>query len=124
MSSQPSGVRALHGGTGGHDVTVEAAIVPTSSCASAAPSSVARLESLDRAGALRADGAEPNSPLVTDKASWELDRRETAMLVVYCPRHEREVLLGHRQILGIHGRGRQLTVRWQCWCGHRDQLRP
>lgn len=37
---------------------------------------------------------------------------------VHCPRHGREVLLGHRQILGIDGRGHDMTVRWICWCGH------
>jgi hypothetical protein len=42
------------------------------------------------------------------------------MMSVHCPRHGTEVLIGHRQILGIdgHGHGHDLSVRWQCWCGH------
>ncbi|HEX6567864.1 MAG TPA: hypothetical protein VF015_01830 [Acidimicrobiales bacterium] len=40
------------------------------------------------------------------------------MISVHCPRHGREVLLGHHQILGIDGRGQDMTVRWICWCGH------
>lgn len=40
------------------------------------------------------------------------------MFSVYCPRHGHDVLLGHRQILGIEGSGDRLTVHWVCWCGH------
>jgi hypothetical protein len=46
------------------------------------------------------------------------------MMSVYCPRHGHEVLLGHRQILGIEGRGAEMTVRWVCWCGHEGSHRP
>lgn len=46
------------------------------------------------------------------------------MMSVHCPRHGREVLLGHRQILGIEGRGAEMTVRWVCWCGHEGSQRP
>ena len=46
------------------------------------------------------------------------------MISVYCPRHGREVLLGHRQVLGIDGRGRDMTVRYVCWCGHEGTHRP
>lgn len=48
------------------------------------------------------------------------------MMSVHCPRHGREVLLGHRQIRGVDGRGDDLTVRWVCWCGHegRQRVRP
>jgi len=43
---------------------------------------------------------------------------------IHCPRHGREVLVGPRQILGIEGRGRDLTVRWACVCGHHGTHRP
>jgi hypothetical protein len=46
------------------------------------------------------------------------------MMSVHCPRHGREVLVGHRQILGIDGRGAEMTVRWVCWCGHEGTSRP
>jgi hypothetical protein len=46
------------------------------------------------------------------------------MMSVYCPRHGSEVLLGHRQILGVDGHGHDLTVRWVCWCGHAGSHRP
>jgi hypothetical protein len=46
------------------------------------------------------------------------------MITVYCPRHGSEVLLGHRQILGIEGRGPAMTVRWVCWCGHAGESHP
>ena len=46
------------------------------------------------------------------------------MMSVHCPRHGREVLVGHRQILGIDGRGAEMTVRWVCWCGHEGTHRP
>jgi hypothetical protein len=46
------------------------------------------------------------------------------MITVHCPVHGSEVLLGHRQILGIEGRGRDMTVRWVCWCGHEGTSRP
>jgi hypothetical protein len=50
------------------------------------------------------------------------------MMSVHCPRHGCEVLVGHHQILGIDGRGQDMTVRWVCWCGyegsHRPQARP
>ena len=46
------------------------------------------------------------------------------MFSVHCPRHGHEVLLGHRQILGIAGRGPDLTVRWVCWCGHEGVYHP
>lgn len=40
------------------------------------------------------------------------------MLSVYCPRHRQEVLVSLRRILAIDGEGRDLRVRWICWCGH------
>jgi hypothetical protein len=43
------------------------------------------------------------------------------MLSVHCPRHHADVLIGHRQILGIDGSGADLTVRWECWCGYRGR---
>jgi len=46
------------------------------------------------------------------------------MMSIHCPRHGREVLVGHRQILGIEGQGADLTVRWECVCGHRGAHRP
>jgi hypothetical protein len=46
------------------------------------------------------------------------------MMSIHCPRHGREVLVGPRQILGIEGRGRDLTVRWACVCGHHGTHRP
>ena len=46
------------------------------------------------------------------------------MMRIHCPRHGHEVLLGHRQILGIEGEGADLTVRWVCWCGHEGSHRP
>jgi hypothetical protein len=46
------------------------------------------------------------------------------MMSVHCPRHGHEVLIGHRQILGIEGHGHDLTVRWVCWCGERGTSRP
>jgi len=46
------------------------------------------------------------------------------MMSVHCPRHGCDVLLGHRQILGIEGRGAEMTVRWVCWCGHEGSHRP
>jgi len=46
------------------------------------------------------------------------------MMSIHCPRHGHEVLVGHRQILGIDGRGADMTVRWVCWCGHEGTLRP
>ena len=46
------------------------------------------------------------------------------MMTIHCPRHGREVLVGHRQILGIDGRGADMTVRWVCWCGHEGTHRP
>ncbi|HEY8524303.1 MAG TPA: hypothetical protein VIL48_05025 [Acidimicrobiales bacterium] len=48
------------------------------------------------------------------------------MLSVHCPRHGQPVLLGHRQIRGIDGRGDDLTVCWVCWCGYegRHLVRP
>jgi hypothetical protein len=41
------------------------------------------------------------------------------MIAVHCPRHGQDVLLGHRQILGIDRHGDGTTVRWACWCGER-----
>ena len=46
------------------------------------------------------------------------------MFTVHCPRHGHEVLLGHRQLVGIDGEGESLTVRWVCWCGHRGTSHP
>jgi hypothetical protein len=46
------------------------------------------------------------------------------MMSIHCPRHGREVLVGPSQILGIEGRGRDLTVRWACVCGHHGTHRP
>jgi hypothetical protein len=46
------------------------------------------------------------------------------MMSIHCPRHGHEVLIGHRQILGIEGHGRYLTVRWVCWCGQHGTTRP
>ena len=46
------------------------------------------------------------------------------MMSVHCPRHGHEVLIGHRQILGIEGHGHDLTVRWVCWCGEHGTTRP
>jgi hypothetical protein len=46
------------------------------------------------------------------------------MMSIHCPRHGHEVLVGHRQILGIEGRGAEMTVRWVCWCGHEGTTRP
>lgn len=46
------------------------------------------------------------------------------MMSVYCPRHGHEVLLGHRQILGIEGHSHDLAVRWVCWCGHEGTHLP
>lgn len=46
------------------------------------------------------------------------------MLSIHCPRHGQDVLLGHRQILGIDGRGQDMTVRYRCWCGHEGAHRP
>jgi hypothetical protein len=46
------------------------------------------------------------------------------MFSVHCPRHGQQVLLGHRQILGIDGRGRDMTVRYRCWCGHHGAHHP
>jgi hypothetical protein len=46
------------------------------------------------------------------------------MMSVHCPRHGSEVLLSHRQIVGIDGRGAEMTVRWVCWCGHEGSHRP
>jgi hypothetical protein len=46
------------------------------------------------------------------------------MMSIHCPRHGGEVLVGPRQILGIEGRGRDLTVRWACVCGHHGTHRP
>ena len=46
------------------------------------------------------------------------------MMSIHCPRHGREVLVGHRQILGIDGRGADMTVRWVCVCGHQGTHRP
>lgn len=46
------------------------------------------------------------------------------MLSVHCPRHRRQVLLSHRHILGIEGAGADITVRWECWCGHHGKTRP
>ena len=45
------------------------------------------------------------------------------MISVHCPRHGQEVLLGHRQILGIEGRDHDVTVRWACWCGQQGTSR-
>ena len=41
------------------------------------------------------------------------------MFSVQCPRHGSEVLLSERQIVGLEPTGDGLTVRWECWCGHR-----
>jgi len=41
------------------------------------------------------------------------------MFSVHCPRHGSEVLLNERHILGIDSSDDNLTVRWECWCGHR-----
>ena len=46
------------------------------------------------------------------------------MMSIHCPRHGHEVLIGHRQILGVEGQGHDMTVRWVCWCGHRGSHRP
>jgi hypothetical protein len=46
------------------------------------------------------------------------------MISVYCPRHRSDVLLGHRQILGIEGEGSGLSVRFVCWCGHEGTHHP
>jgi hypothetical protein len=46
------------------------------------------------------------------------------MLRIHCPRHGCDVLVGHRQILGIEGQGADMTVLWRCWCGHRGTVRP
>ena len=46
------------------------------------------------------------------------------MMSVHCPRHGHEVLLGHRQVLGIEGRGAEMTVRWVCWCGQQGTSQP
>jgi hypothetical protein len=46
------------------------------------------------------------------------------MMSVHCPRHGTEVLLGHRQILGVDGQGRDVSVRYVCWCGHRGTHHP
>jgi len=46
------------------------------------------------------------------------------MMSIHCPRHGRDVLVGHRQILGIEGQGHDLTVRWVCACGHQGTHRP
>jgi hypothetical protein len=45
------------------------------------------------------------------------------MFTVHCPRHGREVLLTERHILGINRIGDGLTVRWECWCGHKGSHR-
>ena len=41
------------------------------------------------------------------------------MFSVHCPRHGSEVLLGNNRIRGIERSGDRLTVRWECYCGHR-----
>jgi hypothetical protein len=46
------------------------------------------------------------------------------MISVYCPRHRSNVLLGHRQILGIEGEGSGLRVRFVCWCGQEGTHHP
>jgi hypothetical protein len=46
------------------------------------------------------------------------------MMSIHCPRHGREVLVGHRQIHGIVGRGADMTVLWECVCGHVGTHRP
>jgi hypothetical protein len=46
------------------------------------------------------------------------------MFSIHCPRHGQDVLLGHRQILGIDGRGHDMAVRYRCWCGHEGTHRP
>ena len=46
------------------------------------------------------------------------------MMSIHCPHHGQEVLIGHRQILGVDGQGHDMTVRWVCWCGHRGSQRP
>jgi hypothetical protein len=46
------------------------------------------------------------------------------MMSIHCPRHGHEVLIGHRQILGIEGHGHDLTVSWVCWCGQHGTSRP
>lgn len=46
------------------------------------------------------------------------------MLSAHCPRHGGEVLVSTRQILAIEGRGRDMSVRWACSCGHVGVHRP
>jgi hypothetical protein len=45
------------------------------------------------------------------------------MMRIHCPRHGHDVLIGHRQILGIDGHGADMTVRWVCWCGQHGSHR-
>ena len=45
------------------------------------------------------------------------------MMSIHCPRHGRDVLVGHGQILGIEGQV-ATTVRWVCACGHQGTHRP
>jgi hypothetical protein len=41
------------------------------------------------------------------------------MFTVHCPRHGSEVLLSESRIVGLDPSGDGMTVRWECWCGHR-----
>lgn len=41
------------------------------------------------------------------------------MFSVHCPIHGSEVLLTERRIVGLDRSADGVTVRWECWCGHR-----
>ncbi|HEV7762509.1 MAG TPA: hypothetical protein VGO78_26050 [Acidimicrobiales bacterium] len=41
------------------------------------------------------------------------------MFSVHCPRHNSEVLLGNSRLRGIDQSDGRMTVRWECYCGHR-----
>jgi hypothetical protein len=64
------------------------------------------------AGIIRTDAVLP-----LDRTSTEAE--DDPMLSVQCPRHNSEVLLSNSRIRGIEQSGNGMTVRWECYCGHR-----
>jgi hypothetical protein len=46
-------------------------------------------------------------------------REDEDMLSVHCPRHNSEVLLSNSRVRGIDQSDGGMTVRWECYCGHR-----
>jgi hypothetical protein len=54
-------------------------------------------------------------------STWQVEN--LPMFSVNCPRHGSEVLLTERHITALEPGDGHLTVRWECWCGHRGSHR-